>query len=190
MSSAIVPGSVAAVAARANKSIAETFLNVDLVALIDVSASMAAADSRGGRSRYAVACDELTKLQADHPGKVGIIAFSNTAHFVPGGVPLMLGGGTDLASALRFAKIADGTGARFCVISDGLPDSQEDALNVARTYQSTVCTIFCGAESDIGAQEFLRKLAEATKGSFQKDPRVSLLSEKLTGLLLTAGVAP
>lgn len=189
MTSAIVAGSVAAVANRSGKSIAEVFLNVDLVAIVDCSGSMDAPDSRGGRRRHDVATEELAKLQAEHPGKVGIIAFSDAAHFVPGGAPPFLGGGTDLAGALRFAKTADGTGAKFCVISDGQPNDPDEALQVARGYTSMVCTIFVGPESDVGAQDFLRRLAEATKGAFQKDHRVSLLSEKLAGLLLTAGPA-
>jgi hypothetical protein len=109
VSADIVTGSVAAVANRTGKSIAETFLNVDLVAIIDVSGSMAEHDSRGGRSRHAVACEELAKLQAAEPGKVGIIAFSSHAQFMPGGVPPQPSGGTDLAGALTFSKIADGT---------------------------------------------------------------------------------
>lgn len=188
MTAAIVPGSVAAVAARANKSIAETFLSVDLIAMVDVSGSMESHDSRGGRSRYAVACDELTKLQGQYPGKVGIIAFSNTAHFVPGGVPPMLSGGTNLESALQMAKKADGVGPKFVVISDGQPNSEEACLAVARTFKSPISTIYVGPESDQSGQDFLRRLAAAAGGSFQDAKLASLLGDSLRPLL-SAGVS-
>lgn len=188
MTASIVPGSVAAVAARANKSIAETFLSVDLVALIDVSGSMESSDSRGGHTRYAVACEELTKLQAQFPGKVGIIAFSNTAHFVPGGVPPMLGGGTNLEAALTMAKKADGLGPKFCVISDGQPNDEAACIAAAKSFKSPISTVYVGPEEDPSGRDFLRRLAAAAGGTYQEDNRVSLLADKLRPML-AAGVA-
>lgn len=187
MTASIVPGSVAHAAARANKSIAQTFLSVDLVALVDVSGSMESPDSQGGKTRYAQACAELTKLQAQYPGKVGIIAFSNTAHFVPGGVPPMLGGGTNLEAALEMAKKADGVGPKFCVISDGFPDDPDACLRIAKTFNTSISTIHVGPEGDVAGQEFLVKLANATGGTHERDARVSVLGDKLRPML-TAGV--
>ncbi|HOR01504.1 MAG TPA: VWA domain-containing protein [Anaerolineae bacterium] len=101
---AIVPGSLSAIAAREGQSLAETFLNADAVILVDTSGSMMSGDSRGGRSRYNVALEELAHLQAHMPGKLAVIAFSDSTVFAPGGQPPLLGSGTNLAGALRFAK--------------------------------------------------------------------------------------
>ena len=38
------------------------------------------------------------------PGKLAVIAFSDSTVFAPGGQPPLLGSGTNLAGALRFAK--------------------------------------------------------------------------------------
>jgi hypothetical protein len=72
MTTAIVVGSVADVAAKSGMSIAEAFISVEAVAIVDVSGSMSSADSRGGQRRYDVACQELTKLQAAMPDRYKI----------------------------------------------------------------------------------------------------------------------
>ena len=94
-STALVPGSLSAVAKREGQSLAETFLGVDVMILIDVSASMEQRDSRDGMSRYQVALAELGKIQRSMPGRLGIVAFSTHPVFCPGGAPPMLAGETD-----------------------------------------------------------------------------------------------
>ena len=121
MNNQIVVGSLGAIARQENKSLAETFVSCDVICIVDTSGSMASCDSRGGLSRYDVACQELAQLQANLPGKIGVISFSSTVMFCPGGKPDYLGGGTDLAQALRFTKVADFEGMRFIIISDGDP---------------------------------------------------------------------
>ena len=182
-STAVVPGSLGQVAQAKGESIAQAFMSCEIVALIDTSGSMAANDSRGGRQRYAVACDELAKLQAAHPGKVGVVAFSTTVQFEPGGVPTFLRGGTNLAAALKFARIVDGT-VRFVVVSDGEPDSEHEALAEAATMQSEISCIFVGAEGDTDARDFLRRLAKSRGGRFSEAQAGDLLADRVESLFL------
>ena len=187
MTQAIVPGSLSAVAKREGQSLAETFLSADAVILVDTSGSMMSGDSRSGRTRYNVALEELAQLQAHMPGKLAVLAFSDDCIFVPGGQPPLLGGGTNLAGALRFAKVADVPGIRFVVISDGQPDDSHAALSVAATYTNRIDTIFVGPESDWhGGQAFLQRLAAASGGKHLAADRAMELANKTERLLLTA----
>ena len=183
MSTKLVPGSLGAIAAQSGQSLAESFLSATAVIIVDVSGSMAQNDSRGGRTRYEVALEELEKLQKEMPGKIAVIAFSDMPHFVPGGAPIMDGGGTDLAKALEFAKVADVPGMRFVVVSDGCPDDEDKALRVARTYQNRIDTIFVGAEGDHDAQAFLKRLASVGRGQHVTAAQVKELAKE-TQLLL------
>ena len=182
---ALVRGSLSDIAARDNLSIAETFLNADIVVLIDVSASMNIRDSRGSRERYAVACDELAQLQATLPGRVAVIGFSSQTEFAPSGKPTFQGANTDLERALKFARVADTGSVRFVIISDGEPDSEQDALAAAAVYKGRIDCVFVGPESDRKARNFLDKLASAHGGEQVTTP-VHLLAEKIETLLLHA----
>ena len=167
-------------------SIAETFLSAEIVALVDTSASMNARDSRGGRSRYAVACDELAQVQRDHPGKVGVVSFSDEAVFCPGGVPTFLYGGTNLAGALEFARVADGC-VRFVVISDGYPDNPARALQIAGSLTSEIDTIYVGPETEEDGRHFLIDLARRKRGRALVAEKGTLLGDRVSQLLLTSG---
>jgi hypothetical protein len=181
---ALVVGSIADVAAKSGTSLAETFINCDAVVLIDVSGSMDAPDSRDRRTRYDVALEELAALQSHLPGKIAVIAFSDSVVFVPGGQPPFMGSGTDLASALRFAKVADVPDMRFFIISDGSPDDEQAALNVAKSYSNRIDTIFVGPESYPRGREFLETLARASGGQSTTADRVQELAAKVETLLL------
>lgn len=181
----VVAGSIADVARRTGRSVAQVFLNVDAVVLVDTSGSMAACDSRGGHSRYDVACQELAKIQGDMPGKVAILSFSSTVTLCPSGVPTFQGGGTDLAGALQFAKQADVPGVRMIVISDGQPDSEAEALDVARTITAPISTVYVGPEGGHG-QAFLAQLARANNGAAVVADRAKELAVKMEPLLLAA----
>ena len=135
-STALVPGSLGAIAQHNGTSIAESFLSANCIIICDTSASMSATDSRGGKSRYEVELEELTRLQSHQPGKICVISFSSTVMFCPAGTPTNLYGGTNLAGALDFAKVADVPGMRFVVISDGCADDESAALAAARRYKS------------------------------------------------------
>lgn len=181
----IVKGSLADIAKATGASLAETFLGADVIVLVDTSSSMEAHDAPGGLSRYEAACKELANLQATIPGKVAVISFAGYkgVMFCPNGEPYNLGGGTDLAGALEFAKVADVPDMRFVVISDGQPDSERDALKVARLYQNRIDTIFVGPENETAGRTFLAKLASAKGGQTVTADRVAQLSNKVQYLL-------
>jgi len=184
-STSMVVGSLSEIAAKTGGSLAETFCSADVVVIVDTSGSMGARDSRRGESRYHIACEELAKLQVNMPGKLAVIAFSERTVFCPSGVPEFIAGGTNLAGALKFAKIADIPPMRFIVISDGQPDSEEDALCEATAYQCKIDCVYVGPEDDIvGARKFLEKLANAHKGKAVVAKCADQLAERVSTLLL------
>jgi hypothetical protein len=185
MSNAITKGSLSAIATQNGTSLAESFLDVDAVVIIDTSASMNATDTATGRSRYEQACKELETLQASMPGKIAVISFSSTneAKFCPGGIPHKYEGRTDVAGALTFAKLADVSGMRFVLISDGEPDDAAAALAVARTYTSRIDTIFVGDERRPTGRDFLKQLATASGGQNITSDRVQALAANVQQLL-------
>ena len=183
---ALIRGSLADIATRSGASLAESFVGVDVVVLLDVSGSMHIPDSRGGRRRYDVALEELAQLQQAMPGKLAVIGFADHPEFAPAGKPRFQGTGTDLAKALQFARMADIVGMRFIVVSDGQPDNEREALDVAATYQGRIDCVFVGPEHDRLGQEFLNKLASAHGGQKVTADRVQQLAAKIETLLLAA----
>lgn len=186
MTTSIVVGSLADIAAKSNTSIAESFLNCELMTIVDVSGSMETHDSRGGQSRYTIALEELAKLQKSRPGKVAVIAFSDTVEFVPGGVPPLLGAGTDLTAALRFAHMADSATMRFVVISDGLPDDEPSALREASKFVARLDAVYVGPETDNVGRAFLTRLTAASGGQAVTADRAQQLAATIETLLLHA----
>ena len=182
-----VSGSILDISKQTGKSIAESFLNCDLIAIIDTSGSMDSNDSKDNQKRYDVAVSELAQLQRQHPGKIGVIAFSDTTIFCPNGIPQYLGGGTQLAQALHFSKRADVPGMKFVLISDGEPWDPEQALAFAKTFKAPISTIFVGPESDLNARAFLLRLANTSNGKSFTAECVNLLCEKIETLLLPQG---
>jgi len=161
---AIVPGSLQAIAQQQGMSLAESFVQAAAVVVVDVSGSMAAQDAPGGKSRYEAMLAELAALQANLPGKVAVVAFSDRPMFVPGGQPPLLGGTTDMAAALRFVKVADVPGMRFVLISDGEPKDPGETLQVARTFQQRIDGVYVGPEARDGGRAFLEQLTRASGG--------------------------
>ena len=178
---ALVKGSLSALSERDNMSLAESFLNVDAILLVDMSGSMEAHDAPGGISRYEAAESELLRLQEQNPGKIAVIAFSSTVEFCPSGRPPRLGGGTNMAQALRFIKAADGL-ARIIVISDGEPDDKMAVLNVAHGFKSRIDTVYIGPEGGRGAA-FLAELAQKSGGVFAQSNAPGMMGESVTLLL-------
>jgi hypothetical protein len=183
MSNAIIPGSMSAIAQQSGASLAETFLSVDVIIIVDTSGSMDQKDSRGGRSRYQVACDELGKLQASLPGKIAVISFSSDVQFCPAGVATYFGGGTNLAKALEFIKIADVPGMQFILISDGQPDDEQAALRIARIFDNKISVIYVGPEDQPSGRDFLQRLAAATGGKAITADRAKELAASVQYLL-------
>lgn len=184
MSQALVYGSLQDVAQRRNKPVAETFLEVDVLILVDTSYSMDEHDCPGGRRRYDLACEEMIRLQRDLPGKVGIISWNSNALFCAGGVPSTPYGSTNLTGALEFVKPVDGTSIKLILISDGEPDRAEPALDLAKTFKSKIDCIYIGPEAGDG-RDFLRRLAVATGGQSvsQSIKDIVNLSTTVKGLL-------
>lgn len=184
--SSIIKGSMAAVAASNNMSLAESFMDVDAVIVVDTSGSMDQMDSVGGRSRYEQACKELEALQGSLPGKIAVLSFSSTVMFCPSGRPTNLEGGTDIAGALQFAKAIDVPGITFILISDGQPDDEMAAMNVAKTYKNKISTIYVGPESRPTGRKFLKRLAAVTGGQAMTSDRVKELATDIKHLLTAA----
>lgn len=182
----LVKGSIGAIAQQTGQSLAQTFLDVDCVVIVDTSGSMGSHDAPQGRSRYDQACWELATLQGDLPGKIAVITFSDSAEFCPNGTPRNLGGTTALDQALKFAKVADVPGMRFVVISDGIPNSESSALAIARKYQNRIDTIFVGPEGDTRGREFLQRLAAASGGQHVTAAQAKALSSSVQKLLAVA----
>lgn len=164
--SSIVKGSITQMAKATGKSIPEIFQTVELIAFVDTSGSMEAPDSRGGKTRYQVACEDLRALQEQNPGKVAVFSFSSYTKFCPSGVPVNQREGTLISSALNAGKPADIPGGmKFVLISDGEPLDEQEALAVAKTYNNKIDTIYVGPETDRGGREFLARLAKASGGN-------------------------
>jgi Mg-chelatase subunit ChlD len=183
MNNQIITGSLDAIAQQSGKSIAETFVNAEVIIIVDTSGSMNTADSRDGKTRYAVACEELTSLQNNLPGRLAIIAFSNDVQFCPSGIATYLGGGTNLTKALQFVKIADVPGMKFILISDGRPNDEQSALATARMFRNHIDVIFVGSEEYLTGREFLQKLAAATGGQTVTADKAKELTASVTLLL-------
>ncbi len=179
----IVAGSIADIAARQNQSLAQTFVNAECVVIVDTSGSMASDDSRGNKSRYEIACEELVALQGAKPGKVAVLSFANLTMFCPDGKPFNQMGGTDLAEALRFARVADVPGIQFIVISDGEPDNAKAALKEAAKYKAKIDVIFVGPETQPAGGVFLTQLAQTSGGSLVTADRAAGMAESAMRLL-------
>jgi len=179
----IVQGSLSSIAKQNQISIAESFINADCICIVDTSGSMEDKDSRGGLSRYEIACQELSQLQKNLPGKIAVISFSSAVQFCPNGVPVFLGATTDLAKALNFVKVADVPEMRFIVISDGQPDSEKESLQVAATFKNKIDVIYVGPEDRPHGREFLQNLAAVTGGKSVTVDRAKELRAGIMGLL-------
>ena len=158
-----VTGSLLDVANQSGLSIAESFMNVDAVILVDVSGSMSERDTASGESRYQVALAELEKLQSELPGKIAVCGFSDHTKFAVGGIPQFSQGMTDMVKALEFIKKVDGCGIKLILISDGEPDDSIATLKIARTFESKIDTVFVEKENSAG-RNFLQQLSNATGG--------------------------
>jgi len=185
MSSTIVKGSLAAISKNENQTVAESFLSCDTLLLVDMSSSMEKKDAKDGISRYEAAEQDVIRLQNKYEGRVALVVFSSTVQFCPSGMPIALGGGTDLVQALKFIKPADDCDIKLILISDGEPGSKEECLRVAKTFESKIDCVFIGPENDIyGGRAFLEKFAKATGGSFVSSKSTGTLFEPVEKLRL------
>ena len=167
--------------AHKSLTLAEAFMSVEVLILADHSGSMSAMDAgEGNRSRWDEANTQLAILQRKYPGRLGLIAFSDYALFCPGGALPHVAGGTNMIAALELVKPADGAGIRLIVVSDGCPNDPEGTLSLARTFESSIDTIYIG--TDPQGKTFMEALAKAGRGK-SVTRGVSLLSESVVLLL-------
>ena len=185
MTNQLITGSLSQVATQNNQSLAETFLSCDVLLIVDMSSSMNTIDAKGGRSRYDVAEEDVIRLQGKFQGKVALIVFSSKVQFCPTGIPIRLGGGTELAKALEYVQVADDCGIKLIIISDGEPFDPDECLRIAKMFKSKIDTVFIGNESDLyGGRAFLTKLAAFTGGQSLKSDTPGLLAENVEMLML------
>ncbi len=185
-----IKGSLQSQANKLQISVAQAFLNAEIVVLMDCSASMTQNDNSGfvpyghGDTRYKKACNQLAKLQSENPGKVCLISFSDRQEFSPSGIAKWPNGSTDIAGALSFIKPVDGLDCKLILISDGEPDFEHEALQVAETFKSKIHTIYIGPENGPGA-DFLKRLSAVTGGQFSNNGIAGIgnLSNTVAGYL-------
>ena len=178
----IVQGSLQAEAQRNSVTLAEIMVNMKVLALVDTSYSMRTQDAGDNQMRLERAIHDLTQLQKQNPGVVGVVSFSDEAVFCPGGTPDDQQQGTDMVKALQYALPYDGL-VRIVMISDGEPNHTESTLEVARRFKSPIETIYCGPKDGEGS-EFLKKLARMTNGTFAQTAEPGALLAPMKDVLL------
>lgn len=180
-----VKGSLAESQKNRKVTFAEAFMTVDAIVIVDISASMNTNDveAEGGiKSRWEEANNQLQRLQARHPSKIAVVAFSTKVEFCPSGVLPPTQSSTNMLGALQFVAPADDTGIKFIVIADGEVDDPQGTLAFARTLKTPIDTVYVG-KSETG-RKFLEELSNATKGK-AVTKGVNLLSETVERLLLS-----
>jgi hypothetical protein len=185
----IVLGSLSSIAKRDNSSLAEAFMNVDIVVLCDTSSSMDINDvPPDRRKRHDARDDALIRVQHDHPGKIAVVSFSDTAMICPTGIPYRFDGMTNLAGGLRFvAEQFAGLAKLTIVISDGEPDSEGMAIAEAMKHPHPISCIYVGPEDNKKARHFLERLANARGGTYADSILTAMLPEKIERLMLSGG---
>jgi uncharacterized protein with von Willebrand factor type A (vWA) domain len=142
--------------------------STDVIAVLcDCSGSMT--DVVGSRlSKFEHLQIVLADLEKGYP-KMRIVAFGSIAKQVQDAKHLpnphkgmAFGGGTNLAAALDLA--GKWRPRKTIVVSDGLPDSEEEALEAAALMTGAIDTIYCGPD-DHPAVEFLSSLSRKTGGT-------------------------
>lgn len=178
-----IQGSLSHVARKKNQSLAESFLNAEIVILLDDSVSMGSQDAPNGLTRREMAKKELVRLQKQNPGKIALICFADFPLFSPTGDVIPCGGTTAMAEALKFVKVADDCDLKIVLISDGAPNSEEKTLRVAATFKSRIDCIYIGRENGYGLA-FLNKLMEVTGGQRFEADAPGMLGNGVERLLL------
>jgi hypothetical protein len=135
-----------------------------IVVLADVSISMSARDggSREGKTRFALLREALQSL----PSGVKIVAFSDEAHVTTVEAIRLEEGCTALHKAIQLA--ATFQPVRTVIVSDGEPDSEDEARKAVEKLTGIVDVVYCGDPRNTRASEFLESLARACAGGFYK----------------------
>jgi Mg-chelatase subunit ChlD len=173
MNNIIVTGSTTDLAQQEEISLAQAFVNVDIMIVIDLSGSMDmndAKDIHGNRAtRRRAAETQLQKLQRDHAGKVGVIGFADHAQYLPNGSieGIDVGGTTDMLKGLQLAETANRAGIPTVLISDGEPnyDVEHECVQLAHSLVSPLHCIYVGPENGSGLQYLQQLATSAVSGS-------------------------
>jgi len=193
MTNKIVKGSTTQVAHAEGMSLAQAFVTVDLMVVIDLSGSMHTRDAPSGGgiiSRRSAAREQLEKLQYDHAGRIGVIGFADQAEYLPSGNvdDVNVGGGTNMMSGLQMAVAASDAGIPLVVISDGEPNwgQEDDCIALARLLQSPLHCIYVGPEGGLGFA-FLRQLAAAAgnQGTAKTSTEIGQFLDDVERMLLS-----
>lgn len=143
-----------------------------MVIVADVSASMTGR-AWGAHSRITLLSDAVDHVRQQQPCR--IIAFSTEPVLDPAVLP-PAGGSTNMARAIALAGTL--SPSRTLIISDGEPDDETAALRAAETLTGIIDTLYIGPEESARAIDFLRRLAAAGLGKYQRadlsQPRASL----------------
>lgn len=190
--SGMVPGSMADYQKRTGAGLAKSWLQVKAVVVVDISGSMSNRDGGDGHRRVDIAKMELAKLQKRMQGQIAVVEFNYDARWRRDGSLGEPDGGTNLRGALDYVAELVGPGLgrlQVIVVSDGLPDSQEDAIASARTMAGAgarLSTVYCGPDSGTessSGKAFLRSLATAGAGSSDEALLVKALEQSIVKLL-------
>lgn len=176
----IVEGSLSDICRRDGLDLANVFLGVKAVILLDSSGSMQAMDAIHPEtekivSRHDAAEAHVRILQRKYQGQIALVSFSTYPVFCPGGIPERIDGSTEMGKALQFIKPADGIkDIEIFLVSDGEPtDSPGFAMEVAQSFNNPINTIFVGYQGDPG-EEFLKMLSAATGGGHNVTPNCDI----------------
>lgn len=133
-----------------------------IVILADVSASMT--ELAGSRPKIEMLREALTAIYPQLH-QAHLIAFATTAIEIvhPYALPTP-SGGTALAQAILMG--AAWKPRYTLVISDGRPDDEHAAFVAADHLSGVLDVIYCGPESDMQGQQFLRRLARTLGGQY------------------------
>jgi hypothetical protein len=131
-----------------------------VVILADTSSSMA--ESAGGRLKSQILLEALDQVWPDLPG-AHLISFDSVTRDVdaPAYLPSPSGG---TALHLGLAAAVAHRPAKTLVITDGRPDSEDEALAAADRLCGIIDVIYCGPDGDLTAIAFLRRLARSGGG--------------------------
>lgn len=184
----VAAGSIMDQVAEKGITTAEAIAGARYLVLLDQSGSMENCDARGGRSRYAVAGEELLRIQAAWPGQILLVEFADEVRFRLNGISTGrtdgdIGGGTNLVGALEAIRMADGI-LEIIVVSDGEPSDAAGALAVAAGFRSAIHTIYIGRQGGEG-ELFLSRLSAANRrgGSRFVAPKPGELASGIIALL-------
>jgi len=187
-----IEGSMADYQKRTGAGLAKSWLQVKALVVVDISGSMATRDAGDGHRRVDIARMELAKLQKRMPGQIAVVEFNYDARLRRDGSLGEPDGGTNLRGALDYAAELLGPGlerVQIVVVSDGLPDSPEAAVEAGRAMAGKGChlsTVYCGPDTGLDANSgkaFLRQLATAGGGKADEALLAKALETTITKLL-------